>query len=199
MSNKAETFKAIDGIVLNLEFKDIFEMESIERLQKLFSDSFGISSLITDVHGKHITKTYNYCSLCSDIIRKTGKGIHDCGVMEKILSESHKDEPLFRECNNSGLWEAGIAIIVGNKHIGNWIIGQVQIDYKYDSQIRTVTNNLGVNQEEFTIALYDVPLMQMDKFRNIANMLHFFLKEISDKAYQNLQLKQYISDKEDLN
>jgi ligand-binding sensor protein len=195
---KSDTFKSIEEIALDIEFNDIFDMEYIQKLQTLFSDAFGVSTLITDVNGKTITKTYNYCTLCRDIIRKSGKGMHDCGEMERLLSQHHGEGPLLRECGNSGLWEAGVNIKIGEKIIGNWIIGQIQSEYKYDNQIKKITDNLGVNQEEYTLALYDVPLMQIERFRHIANMLHHYINELSDKAYKNLQLKKYIIEKENL-
>ena len=195
---KTDTFKSIEEIALDIEFNDIFDMEYIQKLQTLFSDAFGVSTLITDVNGKIITKTYNYCTLCKDIIRKTGKGMHDCGEMERMLSQHHGEGPLLRECGNTGLWEAGVNIKIGEKIIGNWIIGQIQSEYKYDNQIKKITDNLGVNQEEYTLALYDVPLMQIERFKHIANMLHHYINELSDKAYKNLQLKKYIIEKENL-
>jgi two-component system, cell cycle sensor histidine kinase and response regulator CckA len=191
----SETFKLIEGTDLNVEFKDIFELEYIQKLQTLFSDAFGVSSLVTDVNGKAITKTYNYCTLCRDIVRKSTQGMHDCGVMERLLSKHHNEGPLIRECENTGLWEAGVNIMVGGKLIGSWIIGQVQSDYKYDSQIKDLSKKLGVNQEEYTLALYDIPIMPMKTFENIANMLYTYINDIANNRYSILQLKKYISDK----
>ena len=198
MSN-TDTFKAIDDIVLDLEFNDIFELEYIQKLQNSFSDAFGISSLITDTKGNKLTQTSNYCHLCKDIIAKSNKGAHDCRHMELLLSKHHEENAFLRECGNSGLWEAGINISVGGKHIGNWIMGQIQVESKYDSQLKVYAKNLGVNQEEFTVALFDVPVMTMEKFKSITNMLYLFVKGITDRAYSNLQLKHFISEKEKLN
>lgn len=192
----SETFKLIEDIALDIEFKDIFELEYIQKLQTLFSDAFGVSSLVTDVNGKAITKTYNYCTLCRDIVRKTGVGMHDCGEMERLLSKHHNEGPLIKECDNTGLWEAGINIVVGGKHIGGWIIGQIQSDYKYDNQIKDLSKKLGVNQEEYTLALYDIPIMPMKTFENIANMLYTYINDIASNRYKILQLKKYIEDKE---
>jgi len=196
--SKTDTFKSIDDIVLDLEFNDIFELEYIQKLQTSFTDAFGISSLITDTKGNNITQTSNYCHLCKDIISKSQKGAHDCRHMELLLSRHHNEGAFLRECGNSGLWEAGVNINVGGKHIGNWILGQIQIDYKYDSQLKVYANNLGVNQEEFTVALFDVPIMTMERFKSITNMLYLFINGITDNAYKTLQLKKYIIDKEGL-
>jgi ligand-binding sensor protein len=196
MLPQAETFKKIEDTILDLEFTDIFDMEYIQTLQTLFSDAFGVSTLITDAKGKTITKTYNYCTLCKDIVRKSGQGMHDCGEMERMLSSHHSDGPLIKECHNTGLWEAGVNITVGGKLIGSWIIGQVQTEYKYDNNIKKITEHLGVNQEEFTVALYDIPIIQIERFKSIAKMLHVYINELSDKAYKNLQLKQYIISQE---
>jgi len=196
--SKSDTFKSIEDNVLNITFSDIFELEEIQKIQTLFSDAFGVSSLITDTSGKTITKTYNYCTLCKDIIRKSGQGMHDCGEMERILSKHSEDGPVLRECNNSGLWEAGVNIIAGGQHIGSWIVGQIQNDYKYDNQIKKITDKLGVNQEEFTLALYDVPIMPMTRFKSISDMLYTFINSLAENKYKNLQLKKYIAEKEGL-
>ena len=44
------------------------------------------------------------------------------------IGKFHPEDPIVKSCLSSGLYDAGTGIIVGGKHIANWLIGQVRDD-----------------------------------------------------------------------
>ena len=194
----SNTLKSVDYSVLNLEFTDIFELEYIQRLLKAFSDANAVSSVITDINGNFITQPYNYRIVCKDIIRKSPNGLAACERIEKKLSSIQNNEPIINQCDICGLWEAGVNIKVGGKHIGNWIIGQIQTENQTSDQIKKISENIGIEIEKLSTAMLAVPVMTLDRFKSIADMLYIFVNELSDKAYSSIELKRNLIEKEKL-
>jgi PAS domain S-box-containing protein len=176
----------------NLQVTDIFELDYIQHMQDLFSDVTGVASIITHPDGTPIAKPSNFCRLCSDIIRHTEKGLKNCMKSDKIIGKQNLNGPIVQPCLSGGLWDAGASIMVGNKHIANWLIGQVRNQDVDIKDIYSYAEEIGANKEEFLKAWEEVPQMPLPQFKKIADMLYVFANELSEKAYLNFQLKNEI-------
>jgi PAS domain-containing protein len=93
------------------------------------------------------------------------------------------------------LWDAGSSIIVGGKHIANWLIGQVKNEEQDYKRMIRYAEEIGADKQDFMNALDEVPVMSRDKFENVAKMLFAFATEISSKAYQNRQLIESVKER----
>ena len=105
------------------------------------------------------------------------------------MGSFNPDGPKLKKCLSVGLWDAGASITVGGKHIANWLIGQVRNEETDEAHFLNYAQEIGADQDEFMTALSEVPTMSVKQFEKIAEMLYAFSKDISDKAYTNLQLK----------
>jgi PAS domain S-box-containing protein len=179
-------------IIDDIQFLDIFDLDDIQRIQDLFADATGVASIITHPDGTPITRQSNFCRLCNEIIRKTDIGLANCFKSDAEIGRSNPSGPVIQPCLSGGLWDAGASIIVGGKHIANWLIGQVKNEELDHNQMLQYAEEIGADKETFMIALEEVPVMSQDKFVKIAQMLYAFTNELSSKAYQNRQLKQSI-------
>jgi PAS domain S-box-containing protein len=184
------------GEITNIQFNDLFELEDIQRLQDLFSDASGVASIITHPDGTPITKPSNFCRLCETIIRKTEKGIINCFKSDALLGTYNPLNPNIQTCLSGGLWDAGASITVGGKHIANWLIGQVRNESMDESQMIQYATEIGADKEEYMNALKEVPFMNIVQFTKVSKMLFAFANELSDKAYNILQLKIQIAERE---
>jgi len=180
----------------NFEFEEIFELDKLQQIQDLFSDATGVASIITKPDGTPITYPSNFCSLCSNIIRKTEKGQANCFKSDAIIGKFNPGGPLIQPCLSGGLWDAGTSITVGGKHIANWLIGQVRNDELDEQQMLKYADEIGADKQEFLKALREVPIMSIDQFTKVTKMLCAFANEISEKAYNNLLLKKEIEESE---
>ncbi|MEI6436631.1 MAG: PocR ligand-binding domain-containing protein [Bacteroidota bacterium] len=196
METKRDINRSNPDSIDAIEFRDIFNLDEIQHLQDLFSDAIGIASIITHPDGTPITKPSNFCRLCNNIIRKTEPGRINCFKSDAIIGGYSASGPIVQVCLSGGLWDAGAAITVGGRHIANWLIGQVRNEELDEQRMLQYADEIGVNREDFMKALKEVPVMSIDKFNKVSAMLYAFANEISEKAYNNLQLKMQITERE---
>src|SRR5664280_2812211 len=180
----------------DIRFSDIFDINEIQHIQDLFSDATGVASIITQPDGTPITQPSNFCRLCNEIIRNTDIGLTNCFNSDAEICRLNPSGPIINQCLSGGLWDAGASIIVGGKHIANWLIGQVKSEELDLDQLVHYAEKIGADKESLLNALKEVPVMSKEKFEKIAAMLFSFASEISSKAYQNSQLKQSIDERD---
>jgi PAS domain S-box-containing protein len=195
--NTTPDCKNLDSDFINgIQFSDIFVLEDIQRLQDLFSDATGVASLITYPDGTPITRPSNFTKLCNNIIRKTGKGCANCFKSDAILGRHNPSGPVVQPCLSGGLWDAGASISVGGKHIANWLAGQVRNIEVDEQRIMQYADEIGANRADFMEALNEVPVMSVEQFNKVSKMLFVFAAELSERAFNNLQLKVQIIERD---
>ncbi|MDD4969585.1 MAG: PAS domain S-box protein [Paludibacter sp.] len=182
----------------NIQFNDIIKLEDIQRMQDLFSNATGVASLITNPKGIAITNPSNFCKFC-EIIRNTEKGKANCIKSDSLNCSSISSEFKLQPCLSSGLWDSGVKISVNGIHIANWLIGQVRSKEINMQKITDYGVEIGANMEEYLEAFKQVPVMSEEKFHSVFEMMFVIANDISEKAYNNLQLKKQISESERMN
>lgn len=175
---------------------DLFKIEDLQRLQDLFADANEVASIITLPDGTPVTKPSNFTRLCQDIIRKTEKGCANCKKSDSVLGKYNPIGPTIQQCLSGKLWDAGASIRVGEKHLANWLIGQVRTTEEIEPAMVQYATEIGADINEFNNAFNAIPIMSVDKFNKIAKMLYSFVNELSENAYHNYQLKIEISKRE---
>jgi len=178
-----------------IEFSDIFNLDDIQRIQDLFADATGVASIITYPDGTPITRPSNFCRFCNEIIRKTDIGLSNCFKSDAEIGKPNPAGPVIKQCLSGGLWDAGASIVVNNKHIANWLIGQIKNEELDLNAMRQYAKKIGADEDDYMSALEEVPNMSRRKFEQVANMLFAFATEISSKVYQNSQLIQSINER----
>lgn len=181
--------------VEDLQFTDLFPLEDIQRLQDLFANATGVASVITTPDGQPITRASNFCRLCRDIIRKTPAGLANCMRSDATLGDRNPEGPTVCPCLSGGLWDAGASIVVGERHIANWLIGQVRDQTQTEDKMRAYARQIGADENELIVAFREVPSMPEAQFRRIAQMLFDLARILSDMAYQNVQQARFISER----
>jgi len=176
----------------DISFADIFDMNEIQYMQNLFADAHGVASLITDVSSNPITKPSNFTNFCENIVRKTEIGCANCYKSDALIGSYNPKGPNVQQCLSGGLWDAGASITVGGKHIANWLIGQVRNEENDLNKLVQYADVIGTDKESFELELKKVPVMSIDKFTKISNLLFFLANLLSEKAFSNLQLRNEI-------
>jgi PAS domain S-box-containing protein len=181
-----------DTKLQDITFSNILNLDEIQKLQDLFADVHGVASLITDINGNPITKPSKFTRLCDTIIRKTQKGCANCYKSDGIIGKYNPLGANSQPCLSGGLWDAGASITVGGKHIANWLIGQVRTEDTDEQELLKYADEIGVDRSEYKAALNEIPIMSVDKFKKIADLLFVIANELSEKAFNILQLRQQI-------
>ena len=185
--------KTLTGSVDNISFSDIFNLNDIQHIQDLFADVTGVASIITHPDGTPISSGQsNFCRFCNDIIRKTDIGIKNCFKSDAETGSQNDSGLIIQPYLSGGLWYAGTSIIVGDKHIANWLIGQVKNDDQDHAKMIEYARVIGADESDFIEALDEVTVMSKEKFNKVSQMLYAIATELSSKAYQNSQLLKYV-------
>ncbi len=184
-------------------FEDLFNLDDIQQLQDEFACATGVATLITDLNGRPITKQGNFSRFCCDIVRRTEKGNALCRKSEAELVKRCPQGLLMQTCLSAGLWCAVASIMVGGKHIANWLIGQVRDQDQSEEKMREYARKIEVDEGDFIAAFNEVPSMSPEQFRRIAKMLRALAYQLSSSAYQTMQQARFIAElekaKKDLN
>ncbi|WP_051309142.1 PocR ligand-binding domain-containing protein [Desulfogranum japonicum] len=171
----------------DLQFENLFDLEVIQRLQDQFAAATGVASIITTPSGTPITKPSNFRRLCKDIIRKTEKGRQNCFYSDAVIGTLNLQGPTIQRCLSGGLWDSGAGIAVGEKHLANWLMGQVRDANQTDEQIRLYAKEIGADEEETVKAFYEVPSMSREQYERIAEFLFSLANQLSLLAVQNVR------------
>lgn len=180
----------------DLQFTDLFDLEEIQLIQDAFANATGVASIITDTEGRPLTKPSNFCDLCINIIRKTEKGLENCCRSDAILGKLNPDGPTMQPCMSGGLWDGGTGIKVGNRHIANWLIGQVLDESSDLESMKAYAREIGADEEAYDLALQKVKRMPVEQFREVCDALFLIAGQLSNMALQNVQQARHISEKQ---
>lgn len=176
----------------SVSFDELFDLREIQKIQDEFAEATGVASIITHPDGTPITHPSRFTHLCSDIIRKTERGCENCFRSDAILGSPHHDGPVVQPCMSGGLWDAGASIVLGNRHIANWLIGQVRDETQTEDAMRGYAREIGADEEDVVAAFHDVPSMPSSQFKSIAQYLYTLANHLSQSAYQNVQQARFI-------
>jgi len=175
--------------IRQMQLTDLIELETIQGLQDSFSEATGVASLITDLEGNPITRPSNFQSLCN-FIRSTKKGQDNCLHSDAILSKRIAHGNSSHKCLSGCLWDGGASISVQKYPIANWLIGQVRDETYNEAELLAYAKEIGLDGEELVSKYLQVPVMSKERFEKLLKSLHIFANELSNRAYQNWQLKE---------
>ncbi len=174
----------------SLKLTDLIDLVQLQKIQDAFAEATGVASIITDVDGIPITKPSNFCRLCSEVIRKTEKGCQNCMRSDAALGKLHPNGPIMQPCLSGGLWDGGTSICVGDRHIANWLIGQIRNDAQNEETMLAYAREIGADLNEFKSALDEVTVMSVEQFAKVCNALYLIARQISSLAFHNMALHQ---------
>jgi PAS domain S-box-containing protein len=177
----------------DIRFEDLFDLEEIQKIQDAFAQATGVASIITNVDGIPYTRPSNFCYLCENLIRKTEKGLANCYHSDAIVGKQNPNGPIMQPCLSGGLWDGGASISVGDRHIANWLIGQVLDESIDQEKIIEYGRTIGADEVEFCNALKDVTRMSKERFAKICNALFLIAGQLSRLALQNVQQARHIA------
>lgn len=180
----------------SIRFEDLFNLGDIQRLQDLFASATGVASIITRPDGTPITQSSNFTRLCGGIVRQTETGLCNCLRSDALLGRRNPDGPNVQQCLSAGLWDAGASIVVGGRHIANWLIGQVRNDTQSEENVRAYARTIGVDEVAYMEAYRQVPCMSRERFEVVAQTLFTLSQQLSSMAYQNVQQARFITERD---
>lgn len=161
---------------------ELLDLEKLQSLQDRFSAATGVAAIITDIDGVPITMPSNFCRFCQDVIRKTEKGRQNCMKSDALIGGAKNDTITIQRCLSGGLVDGGVPIIVGGRHVANWLVGQV-LDSSVDTEaVLKYALEIGADADEALAAMSQVTRMTRKQFISIVECLHLIAQQLSALA-----------------
>ncbi|MGE4420985.1 MAG: PAS domain S-box protein [Pseudodesulfovibrio sp.] len=183
------------GDLSDITFNVLFDIDELQKIQDEFASATGVASIITTPEGTPITKPSNFTCFCKDIVRSSPKGMENCQCSDAVVGIGDPAGPRVQKCLSGGLWDAGASVIVGGKHLANWLVGQVRDESCSEESILDYAKRIDVDGDELLAAFRQVPVMPKRQFKRVAQALYSFARQLSLLAYQNVQQARLIEDK----
>lgn len=105
---------------------EILPFDYIQSIQDIFAEAMGVSSIVTGLDGKPLTRISCSCAFC-DLILNTPQGFHRCVASWQRMAGLIDRKPQLHRCH-AGLLYARSRIEVEDEFIAMVFAGQVVID-----------------------------------------------------------------------
>lgn len=178
------------------EFSDIFEIQEIQKLQDIFSDTTGVSSIIIYPDGSLITKASNLCSVCN-FIRKNKHGEQFCLEFGKNIGKKSITDSNVSFCQYTGITQYSSSFVIDGHHLATWVIGNIRTKEADVDNLILNAKKFGISAENFLKSYNSIPLMSQEQFDKTVKLLNAFVKELSDKGLNIWMNKLEIQSKEE--
>lgn len=176
-----------------VQFIDLFDLDEIQGIQDAFAEATEVSSLITDIHGRAITKPSRFTSFCK-LVRSTPKGLARCSYSDVMMGLGGSAGPTWGNCLSGGLLDGGTGIFVGERRIASWLVGQVIDSEMTDENLRVFAKEIEIDEDQLIRVAADVPKMSRFQFEKVCRALHLIGAQLSAQALKTWQQAQYIEE-----
>jgi len=171
-----------------ISFSGLFDINELQGIQDLFSDTMGLASVITKPDGTPLTRPSHESRLCKDLIRPSSGGGLYCAAIEKSLHESRETVMVF-PCLDGAIFEAVCSILVQDQVVAHWRIGQVRNPDFDPERFSVLAARIGVAENLIRKAWEELPEVSEERLYRIAEMVKRIICAFSKKAHAHLQLK----------
>lgn len=178
---------AMDGLK-GLSFAELFDLNELQGIQDLFSDTMGLASVITGPDGVPLTRPSHESDFCRDLVRPSVGGKLYCAVFAQQIQENLPDIRVF-PCLDGAVLEAVCSIAVQDHILAYWRIGQVRNPEFNAQRLTDLARRIGVEETLLRKAWEALPAVAEDHLSRIAGMVKRIIGAFSTKAFANLQLK----------
>ena len=177
-----------------MSFRDMFDMEEIQRIQDAFSAATGVASVILDPAGCPVTRPSRFIRVCQ-LLRSSPAGAERCTrATGESLGMVGFPGYCMGKCFSGRLFNGGTEIRMGGRRIAVWLVGQVTDEEIDEGYIRDCAGELGLDTAEMLQAFAEVPRMPKERFEEVCNALHLICSQLSTLALRSIQQSQTIGE-----
>lgn len=180
-----------------IHMTDLFDVETLQRMQDTFSSALCISIGVSDENGVALTKHISNCEFCSKYTKGSEEGFKRCQLSDKSGGQLAVDDGGMKiyTCH-AGLQDFAVPIVVGGQYLGSILGGQVLYEPLPEDRVRAYAEELGIPPEEYVEAAKKIPMIPEEKFKNTLNYLHNTVNLLFQMAYERYQTLQMSNAKE---
>jgi len=170
---------------------DIIDLDVLREIQNSVSFSLNVYSAVFDSTGEMITRPSGGQKACQ-IVQDTTTGKKECYWFQRNIVEKafRHGKPVFKQCPLSGLVCGGVPIVIDDRHLATWMIGQAKVMPIDEEELARTAAKFDFRSREILESHKSIPKVAVVHFEAMLNMLWGFSKELSALAYGNIRLSQ---------
>ncbi|MFH2035875.1 MAG: PocR ligand-binding domain-containing protein [Candidatus Zixiibacteriota bacterium] len=170
---------------------DIIDLETFQELQDSVSGSLNVYSAVYDATGELITRPTGFQKACR-LVQRSTLGEKECYWFQRNLVEKAfaHGKPVFKQCHLSGLVCGGVPIVINDRHLGTWMLGQAKVMPINEDELAHSAAKMGTRIMELLGAHKMIPKIPVAHFEAMLNMIWGFSRELSALAHGNIRLSQ---------
>ncbi len=178
MSNNSQTPK----------LSEVIDIHFLQKFQDVFASAMNVASITIDEEGP-VTKPSNFTRFCIGCTRSTEEGLKRCLNCDKRWGKiaALKGEPVIYTCH-SGLTDFAVPIIVGGKHIGSILGGQVLTNEANEEHFRKIATEIGFDEEKYIEAMKEIKVIPLRQVEAAAQLLFMVSNALSEIGHKNHEL-----------
>jgi PAS domain S-box-containing protein len=168
-------------------FKQLFDVEELEKICQKFSNLTGAATAILGLEGNIIVES-GWQPICSQFHRINNETNKICIVSDTILTgELQKGKKYnIHKCEN-GLIDVAIPIFVANNHIANLFTGQFLNESPDIDAFKKQAKKYNFDEQKYLAALDEVLIYSDDQIKNTINFLVQLTETIGNIGLKNLE------------
>ena len=179
-----------------MHLTDLFDMETLQRMQDSVSSALGVSTGISDENGVALTKHISNCEFCHKYTKGSEEGFKRCQQCDKQGAASAMENGgiMLYTCH-AGLSDYAVPIIVEGQFLGCIFGGQVLHEPMSEEKVRAYAEELGISPDEYAEAAKKIPIISKEILKNTAEYLYSttnLLFELAYERYKTLQMSSTI-------
>lgn len=177
-----------------LYYRDIFEPEEIQKFQDAIARASQIGVQVVSPDETLLTRPSNPQRLCTKIMKNATGGKCHCAIPDSDIVTNKVRGVRIIPCFGGGIWTARIAVMVGDIHLADWILGPVRNGNVSDKEILDHICQQSISADDFLSSVRQVPVMNLDRFRDFCDSIHLTLEMLSKSAYRGERQYRLIRD-----
>ncbi|HOD65341.1 MAG TPA: PocR ligand-binding domain-containing protein [candidate division Zixibacteria bacterium] len=175
---------------------DLIPIDELQHVQDSLAAATGVASVIVDLSGRCLTRPSNYSPVCR-LVLASPVGRRRCALSsEQLLGRARRQPgPTHHRCLSCGFVDAAAPIIVEDRHIADWLIGQCDAHRVGSDRIRAFAREIGLDEEALAAAYERVAPIALDQFERHLDLLWNVAHELSELGYRNLCYRRELAER----
>ncbi|MCM1216823.1 MAG: PocR ligand-binding domain-containing protein [Lachnospiraceae bacterium] len=179
-----------------MHLTDLFDRETLQRMQDSFSAALGVSTGISDENGVALTKHMSNCEFCDKYTKGSEEGLKRCQECDKQGgARAVENGGLLLYTCHAGLSDYAVPIVVEGQYLGCIFGGQILYEPLPEEKVRAYAEELGISPDEYAEAAKKIPIVPREKMENTARFLYDtanLLFKMAYERYMTLQMNSAI-------
>ncbi len=171
---------------MDYKFKDIFNIEELQKLCESFTSISGVVTAVLDLEGNVLVAT-GWQPICTQFHRVNPESSKLCTESDTVVASKLRlgEKYTVYRCKN-GLMDVAMPIVVDGKHVGNFFTGQFFTEKPDIDFFKQQAHKYDFNETEYLAALEKVPVFSEEQIKANISFLVQLTEIVGDIGLRNL-------------